>query len=100
LQWIFHETTKRKKHNTFEHNIHLFNHRVHSECWVNCSSLMVFKIHVTLMLTIINCCLLMGMFANVYSPPSPPSWSYPKAKGHWELVFGNIKPIIETCTFI
>ncbi len=100
VQWISHETTKQKKHNKFRHNAHLFSHRVHSECWVNCSSLMVFEIDVTLMLNPINCCLLIGMLANVYPPPSPPSWSHPRAKGHWELFLGNIKPIIETCTFI
>jgi hypothetical protein len=99
VQWISHETTKTKKHNKSKHNTHLFNHMVHNECWVNCSFFNGFEIHVALMLTIINCCLLMGMFANVYPPPSPPSWSHPRAKGHWELFWGNIKLIIETCTF-
>jgi len=62
---------QKKKHNKFRHNAHLFSHRVQSECWVNCSSLMVFEIDVALMLTIINCCLLIGMLANVYPHPLP-----------------------------
>jgi prepilin-type processing-associated H-X9-DG protein len=35
VQWISHETTKRKKHKKIKHNTHLFSHKVHIECWVN-----------------------------------------------------------------
>jgi len=100
VQWISHETTKRKKHKKIKHNTHLFSHNVHIKCWVNYLFILkVFKI-VGLMLKIINCCLLMGMLANVYPPPFPLSWSHPRGRSHQELFLGNIKPIIETCTFV
>ncbi len=35
VQWISHETTKRKKHKIFKHNTHLISHRVHIECPLN-----------------------------------------------------------------
>jgi hypothetical protein len=71
VQWISHETTKRKKHNKSRHNTHLFSHRVHNECWVNCSSLMVFEIDVILMLIIINCCLLIACLQMYIPHPLP-----------------------------
>ncbi len=53
VQWISHETMKRMRHNKSIHNTHLFNHRVHNDCWVNCSSLMVFEIDLALMLIVV-----------------------------------------------
>ncbi len=100
VQWISHETTKRKKHKKIKHNTHLFSHKVHIECWVN--YLFILNGVQDCWFDAKNYQLLFvdGHAFKCISPTLSPFLIPSPYKSHQELFLGNVKPIIETCTFI